>query len=178
MAETAVQAATARIGVAKVEYYPRFSLIGAIGASAPSTLNSWADFTETVRIGPRVSWNIFSAGRIQAQVEERRAQMEQAVLAYQQTVLRAYQEAESAWQGYNQESQRSEILERSVESHQRAVRIAQELFKAGYSDYMEVLIAQRSLLVAQDVQARHRTLLAQRLIAFYKALGGSLEEDR
>ena len=175
-AETAVQAATARIGVAITELFPRFSLIGSVGLSAPSSLDRWSDFTETVRVGPRVTWNIFSAGRIRAQIEERRAQAEQAVLAYQQTVLRAYQEAESAWQGYNQESRRSDTLDKSVEASQRAVRIAQELFKEGFSDYMEVLIAERSLLAAQDTQARHRTLLAQKLITFYKALGGSLEE--
>ena len=173
-AETAVMAATARIGVAKAELYPRFSIIGAIGLSAPTTANTWVDLTETFRLGPRVTWNIFSAGRVQAQVEERRAQAEQAILAYQQTVLRAYQEAESAWQSYNRESQRGDTLDKSVEANQRAVRIAQELFKAGHSDFMGVLIAERSLLFAQDAQARHRALLAQKLITFYKALGGSL----
>jgi len=176
-AETAVQAATARIGVAITELYPRFSLIGSIGLSAPSGVDRWADFTETVRVGPRVTWNIFNAGRIRAQIEERRAQAEQAVLAYQQTVLKAYQEAESAWQSYNQETLRSGTLDKSVEASQRAVSIARELFKEGFSDYMEVLIAERSLLAAQDTQARHRTLRAQKLITFYKALGGSLEED-
>ena len=176
-AEMAVVAATARIGAAQAELYPRFSLIGAVGLSAPSTLSRWTDFTESARIGPRVTWNIFSAGRIRAQVEERRALMEQSVLAYQQTVLNAYQEAESAWQGYNQEALRSDSLAQSVEANQRAVRIAQELYKAGHSDYMEVLIAERSLLIAQDTQARHRALLAQRLVTFYKALGGSLDKD-
>ena len=176
-AETAIQAATARIGVAEAELYPRFSLIGAIGLSAPTTAIRWIDLTETARIGPRVTWNIFSAGRIRAQIEERKAQVEQTILAYQQTVLRAYQEAESAWQSYNQESQRSDTLDKSVEANQRAVRIAQELFKAGHSDFMGVLIAERSLLTAQDAQARHRTLLAQKLITFYKALGGSLVEN-
>jgi len=172
-AETALMAATARIGVAKADYYPRLSLIGAIGLSAPTTLNQWGALTETMRLGPRVTWNIFSAGRVRAQVEERRAQAEQALLTYQQTVLTAYQEAESAWQGYNQEALRSDTLDKSVEANQRAVRIAQELYREGQSDYMGVLIAERSLLAAQDAQARHRALLAQRLIAFYKALGGS-----
>ena len=175
-AETLVMAATARIGVAEAELYPRLTLIGAIGLSAPTTVNQWAGFTETMRLGPRVTWNIFSAGRIRAQIEERKAQAEQAVLAYRQAVLKAYQEAESAWQGYNQESQRSESLDRAVEATQRAVRIAQEQFKGGYTDYMEVLIAERSLLAAQDTQARHRTLLAQKLIILYKALGGSFVE--
>jgi NodT family efflux transporter outer membrane factor (OMF) lipoprotein len=172
-AETAVMAATARIGVAKADLYPRFSLIGAIGLSAPSTVNQWTMLTESMRLGPRVTWNIFNAGRIQAQVEERRAQAEQAVLAYQQTVLTAYKEAESAWQGYNQETLRSDTLSKSVEANQRAVSFAQELFREGFSDYMDVLIAERSLLAAQDAHARHHTLLAQKLIAFYKALGGS-----
>jgi len=176
-AEMAIIAATARIGVAKADLYPRFSLIGSIGLSTPFSLTHWVEFTESVRIGPRMTWNIFSAGRIRAQVEERRALAEQAVLAYQQVVLKAYQEAESAWQGYNQEALRSDTLAQSVEANERAVRIAQELYKAGYSDYMGVLIAERSLLTAQDTQARHRTLLAQRLIAFYKALGGSLDEQ-
>jgi len=176
-AETALMAATARIGAAKAEYYPRFSLVGAIGLSAPTTLNNWAGLTETMRLGPRVTWNLFNAGRIRAQVEERRALMEQAVLAYQQTVLAAYREAESAWQGYNQEALRSEALGRSVEANQRAVRIAHELYQGGYSDYMGVLIAERSLLAAQDLQVRHRALLAQKLITLYKALGGHPEED-
>ena len=175
-AEMAIVAATERIGVAKADLYPRFSLIGAVGLSAPSTARDWVDLTESVRIGPRVTWNIFSAGRIRAQIEERRAVTEQAVLAYQQVILKAYQEAESAWQGYNQEALRSDTLEKSVEANQRAVTIAQELFREGFSDYMGVLIAERSLLAAQDLQARHRTLLAQKLIAFYKALGGSLDE--
>ncbi|MCL1920319.1 MAG: efflux transporter outer membrane subunit [Kiritimatiellaeota bacterium] len=174
-AEAALVAATARIGAAEAELYPHFALIGAIGASMPTPMHQWSAFTETLRIGPRVSWNIFSAGRVRAQVEERKALAEQAALAYRQTVLTAYREAESAWQGYNQESLRSDALGRSVEASQRAVRIARDLYANGYSDYMEVLIAERTLLTAQDALARHRALLAQKLIALYKALGGSLE---
>jgi NodT family efflux transporter outer membrane factor (OMF) lipoprotein len=174
--EEAVKAATARIGVAEAELYPRFALIGSIGASLPTTgLDRWSMLTESVRVGPRVSWNIFSAGRIRAQVEERKAQTEQAVLAYQQVVLKAYNEAESAWQTYNQEASRGDTLQRAVEANQRAVHIAGELFKAGSTDYTEVLIAQRALLAAQDTQMRHRALLAQKVVTFYKALGGGEE---
>jgi len=175
-AEEAVKAATARIGVAEAELYPRFALIGSLGASVPTTgLDQWSVLTESIRVGPRVSWNIFSAGRIRAQVEERKALAEQAVLAYQQTVLKAYNEAESAWQSYNQEAVRGDTLQKAVEANQRAVRIAGELFKAGSTDFTEVLIAQRALLLAQDVQMRHRALLAQKAITFYKALGGGEE---
>ncbi len=170
-AEMILAAATARVGVMESEIYPKFSLIGSIGVSSPD-IEHWTDFTDTVRFGPRFSWNIFNAGRIRQQVEERKAQMEELLLGYQKTVLRAYHEAESAWQSYTREMERSESLNNSVTFNQRAVKISQELYKSGMSDYMDVLIAQRSLLTAQDAYVRHQTLLARKLISLYKALGG------
>jgi len=175
-AETVLKAATARVGVEEAELYPRLSLIGALGASVPYSPNTWGDFTESLRLGPRISWNIFNAGRVKARIEERKALVEQALLAYQKTVLNAYNEAEKAWQNYNEEVKRAAPLQQAVQSNQRAVRIAQGLYKAGYSDYTEVLIAERSLLAAQDLEVRHRTLRAQKLITFYKTLGGSASE--
>lgn len=174
-AETVLHAATARIGVAKADLYPRLSLIGSVGASVPSSVSTWNDFTESVRLGPRLSWALFSAGRIRAQIEEKRAVMQQAVFAYQQVVLTAYHEAESAFQGYHQEARRTAPLMDAVAANQRAVRLAQELYKAGYSDYTEVLIAERSLLATESEAVRHRAALAQKLIQFYKALGGGTE---
>ncbi len=175
-AEQTVKAATARIGVAEAELYPRLSLIGSIGASVPTPGPEQGSLlTESVRAGPRFSWNIFSAGRIRAQIEERKALLEQTVLAYQQVVLKAYSEAETAFQNYNQQATRGDMLLKSVEANQRAVRIASGLFKSGLTDYTDVLIAQRNLLIAQDLQMRHRALLAQQLITFYKTLGGGEE---
>lgn len=173
-AEAVLKAATARVGVEKAELYPRLSLVGALGASVPYSPNTWGDFTESLRLGPRLTWNILNAGRVKARIEERKALVEQALLAYQKTVLNAYKEAENTWQNYNEEVKRAAPLQQAVCSSQRAVRIAQELYKAGYSDYTEVLIAERALLAAQDLEVRHRTLRAQKLIAFYKALGGGI----
>lgn len=170
-AETALQAATARIGVAKADLWPKFSLIGSVGVSSPDVV-AWDNWTESFRVGPSMKWNFFNAGRVRAQIEEREILAEQAVSTYRQTVLSAYSEAASALQGFRQETDRRAALSASVESNRKAARIAHELYKAGFSDYTEVLIAQRSLLIAQDLFARHEALLGQKLIALYKALGG------
>jgi outer membrane protein TolC len=105
----------------------------------------------------------------------RNAQQEQALIAYQKTVLSALAEVEDAIVALTTEQQRAQSLDERVSATSEAAQIAADQYRQGLSDFLTVLDAQRSLLEAEDEQARSRQSVTTDLIALYKALGGGWE---
>jgi len=176
-AERELATATARIGVAKADLFPKFSLTGIAGLQSISA-NNWFDYASRYwSAGPTVQWELFEAGRIRANVRVQNARQEQALDGYQQTVLTALEDAENALTAYAREQVRHESLSQSVQANQQALDLSTQLYKSGLADFLHVLDSERSLYAAQDALVQSDQAVSLNLVQLYKALGGGWEKD-
>jgi NodT family efflux transporter outer membrane factor (OMF) lipoprotein len=174
-AERQLAAATANIGVAKSDLFPKFYLTGLSGLESASADDWFTSGSRFWSVGPTVQWRIFDAGRIRANIKVKNAQQEQALAAYEQTVLTAFEEVENNLVLYAKEKVRRRSLQDAVNASQKSFDTANRLYASGLTDFIHVLDAERSLYSAQDGLAQSdRTVLAN-LIALYKSLGGGWE---
>jgi NodT family efflux transporter outer membrane factor (OMF) lipoprotein len=174
-AEANLHAATARVGVATADLFPRFSLTGSLG-TAGGTIKSLGNASSAFwSIGPSLSWPIFTAGSIRANIAVQNESQEQAAIAYEQTVLVALRDVESALVAHAREQQRRVSLREAVEGNRVRVKLAQELFAGGETDSLQVLDAQRSLFAAEEALVQSDVTVAQNLVTLYKSMGGGWE---
>lgn len=174
-AERNLAAQTARIGVATADLYPRFRLFGSIGLESIDSGDFFDWDNRFWAIGPGVSWRIFDAGAIRQNIEVHSARQEQALIAYQATVLDAVEEVENALVAYAKEQRRRDALDRAVMAARRAELLAMDRYKAGLVGFFNVLDTQRSLLVLQDELSQSNGAVTANLVRLYKALGGGWE---
>jgi NodT family efflux transporter outer membrane factor (OMF) lipoprotein len=174
--EAQIHSATAQIGVATADLFPKFNLAGSINMSAskPGDLRwdqrSWS-------FGPSASWEIFNAGRVSYNIEIQKALQQQAVLTYKKSVLTAIQDVENALIAYAKEQEHHKALINAVTANRKAVDLATQLYVEGQTDFISVLDAQRSLYVTEDALVRSTSTLSTDLIAIYKALGGGWDSN-
>lgn len=174
-AEANLHGATARVGVATADLFPRFSLTGSL-ASASSTIKGLGNADNLGwSIGPSVAWPVFTAGSIRANIRIASEAQEQAAISYEQSVLNALRDVESSLVAYAREQQRRVSLREAVDLNRERVKLAQQLFAGGETDSLNVLDAQRSLFAAEDALVQSDTTVAQNLVALYKAMGGGWE---
>jgi multidrug efflux system outer membrane protein len=174
-AERQLAAATANIGVAVSDLYPKFNLTGSLGLESlklKTLTNSSSVFWS---FGPTIDWKIFDAGQIWANVHVQNARQQEAYIQYRQTVLQSFSDVEDALTAYSQEQARRQALQRSVDANLRSVSLAKQLNQAGVVDFLNVLTAQLSLFEAQDALAQSDQAVSTDLVALYKALGGGWE---
>jgi multidrug efflux system outer membrane protein len=177
-AERELAAATARIGVAKADLFPKFSLTGFGGLESLSA-DHWFDYASRYwSAGPTVQWEIFEAGSIRANVRVQNARQEQALDSYQQTVLVALEDAENALTAYAREQVRRESLLQSVTANEQALEISTQLYKSGLADFLQVLDSERSLYESQDALVQSDQTVSLDLVQLYKALGGGWNDER
>jgi outer membrane protein, multidrug efflux system len=176
-AERQIAAATARVGVATADLFPKFNIIGTAGLESISPGDFFFGTSRMWQVGPSMTWPIFEGGRIRANIEVRNAQEEEALLTYRKTVLIALAEVEDALVAYAKERTRHQALAASAEDFKRSQLLALDRYEEGYDTYLDVLEAQRSLYAAQDSLAQSDQLLIDDLIAIYKALGGGWQTD-
>jgi outer membrane protein, multidrug efflux system len=175
-AERELAAATARIGVAKSDLFPKFSLTGIAGLQSISAGN-WFDYASRYwSAGPTVQWEIFEAGSIRANVRVQSARQEQALDTYQQTVLVALEDTENALTAYAKEQVRRESLSQSVQANEQALELSTQLYNNGLADFLGVLDSERSLYASQDALVQSGQAVSLNLVQLYKALGGGWEE--
>ena len=171
-AEAAAHAATARIGVAEADLYPRFMITGSVGVRS-GELGSWLDWSSRVwNIGPSVSWRVFDMGRVRSEIAQREALQEQSLITFQKTVLTALQEVEDALIALDKEQERRRALVDAVAFNRKAVDLSIKLYTEGQTDFLNVLQAQRALFVTEEALALSTRTLSTTLVALYKALGG------
>ncbi len=177
-AEAALHAATARIGVATADLFPRFTLSGALSFSDThlGSLFTWAE--RGWSFGPSVSWRLFESGRTLANIELRKAMQEEEGLAYQQTVLTALREVEDALVAAAKEEEHRRALLEATIANRKVVELAIRLYQAGETDFLAVVVAQRALYAAEDALAQGTGTAAIELVALYKALGGGWGQER
>ena len=173
-AERQLAAATAQIGVAKALWFPKLYVNGSVGLEAKNSLNLFSHESFFATLGPSVSWPIFQGGAIYANVKATEAKMQEAALAYEQSLQNAYGQVRDAYAAYTQEYHRNQSLKGAVKAATDAVTISQDLYKNGLKDFNNVLDAQRSRLQLEEEFVLSRGQITLDLISLYKALGGGL----
>ncbi len=172
VAERALAAASARIGIATADLFPTVSLIGSAGAAAAPVSALTSAGAPFFTVGPALRWNIFDRRAIYARISQADSAAAAAVARYEMTVTRALEEVDSAINTYGNERERQAQLVAAVAASRDAAHLAELRFKEGAEDFLTVLDAQRSLLQLEDQQALSAINVAQGLIAIQRALGG------
>jgi outer membrane protein, multidrug efflux system len=176
-AEAQIHSATARIGVAEAELFPKFTIAGSAGFQSDN-FSSWFDWVNRFwSYGPSLSWRLFETGRIRAGVELQKALQDQEVIAYRQTVLSALQEVENALIASAKEQAHREALAAAVSANRRAVALAETLYTEGQTDFLNVLEAQGALYATEDALVQSTSTVSTNLVALYKALGGGWQDN-
>jgi NodT family efflux transporter outer membrane factor (OMF) lipoprotein len=176
-AERELAAATARIGAATADLYPRFFLIGSAGLESLSASDFFTAASRTWSIGPTIRWALFQGGRIRANIEVQNARQEQAALGFEQALLGALRDVEDALIAHSREQVRRILLAQAVDAERRAVDLAGQRYAQGLVDFLNVLEAQRALFAADDALVRSQQAIATNAIALYKAVGGGWREE-
>lgn len=171
-AERSLAAQTARIGMATAELYPAFSLTGTLDYMHTGLTDMFMPAHQAYGFGPTMRWNLFSGGKIRAQIKAEDARTKQALLSYEKTVLTALSEVENAMSGYRQQKKQLVSLRQAVNASARSLHLAERLYKDGLSDFQNVLDAQRELFSAEDRLDEARGSAAQYMVDLYRALGG------
>lgn len=176
-AERQLAAATARVGIATAQLYPRFTLLGSFGFDATkfARIADWP--SRYYSIGPGISWPIFDAGRIRANINLQNAAQAQALSAYEQTVLIALQDVEDSLVAYSREQMRRQALAEAVAANRVAVDLANQQYNQGVVDFLTVLESERSLYAADDALVQSDARISGNLVSLYKALGGGWQLD-
>jgi len=184
-AELSAAAQSARIGIAKADLYPSFSLLGEIGFESSSQGGALSNHAGIHNLfdsgslfysfGPGFRWPIFNYGRIENNVRVQDARFQQLLVNYQDTVLRAAQEVEDALIGFLKDQEALVFDQNSVNAAQRSVEIAMTQYREGAVDYQRVIDTERTLLLVESSLAQTRSSVATNLIALYKTLGGGWE---
>jgi multidrug efflux system outer membrane protein len=170
--EAELAAQTARIGVAQAARWPSLSLTGALGFESDdlSTLtDSGSDFWSA---GVGIFLPVFNAGRNKSRVEIEMARTEQALLAYEQTVQRAFREVEDALVAVRTYRAEHEARSRQVAAARSAAMLSRARYDGGVTSYLEVLDTERSLFNAELTESQTLRLYINAIIELYKALGG------
>jgi len=171
-AEQRLHAATARIGVATADLFPRFTLGGLIGSQAIDTGSLFERDSETRFVALGIDWSFLDIGRVRARIAAADADAEGALARYEQTVLLALEDTENALVRYAHARSEDAHLERAAADSATAARLARVRFDAGAVDLFEVLDAERTQLQAQDAFAAARSRSAISAVSLYTAMAG------
>lgn len=174
MAERSLAAETARIGVAIAELYPKIEITGTVGLEAPR-LDDFNNGAGAYRFGPSITWKPFDNGTLRAQVRGQRAKTEEALLAYEQSVLVAVEEVENALVSFSSQRERRALLSEALNASRKALTIAQDQYAEGVVDFLTVLAAQQNTLKIESSYVATDQAVATSLVSIYKALGGGWE---
>ena len=171
-AERRLAAATARIGVATADLFPRFTLGGLIGTQAVDTADLFEGRSEQRLVMLGIDWSLLDVGRVRARIAAADADAAADLARYEQTVLRAIEETENALVRYARSRAERNHRAEAAQAGARAAGLARRRFEGGIVDFLEVLDAERSQLEAEDELAQSRTRSATALVALYRSLAG------
>ena len=176
-AEAQLDAAAARIGVARAQLFPSVRLAGALGLNG-SRVSSLSDSNAVFwNLGASLVWTLFDGGALRARLASATAGGDAAVASYEKTVLAALEDTEGALVGYTRAQQQVELLFGAATSAGKAAELARARFGAGTSDFLAVLDAERELLSARDRLVRAQAGAADGLVGVYRALAGGWGEQ-
>lgn len=176
--ERELAAASARIGIATSDLFPKFSLTGSFGLQSGDAKDLDSYSSRFWSVGPAVRWPIFAAGRISANIKVQDARYEQAVARYELVVLSALEEVENALVAYYAEQDRMSSLAENVNANRAATAMTNELYAKGLLDFLSLLDAERSLLASESQLTQSEAAFSSSLVTLYKALGGGWEQQK
>ncbi len=158
--------------MATAELYPSFSLNGVLNLTSVD-FSGLSDSGHTGwSLAPGVQWNLFTGGKIRGQIKAEEAKTNQALAAYEKTVLSALAEVENSLVALRQEEIREGLLQTAVEASEQSVDLVYIEYLEGLTDFQAYLDTQRVLFTQQDQFAASRGLVISRLIDLNRALGG------
>jgi multidrug efflux system outer membrane protein len=175
-AERELAAATARVGVATADLFPRVNVTGFVGFlsgdvgrlfnTTPSAdARAWS-------ITPSVSWAAFDLGSVRARLRASQAQSDAAAANYEKVVLTALEDTENSLVAYSTGQEQLKSLTEQAGASRRAAELAATQYREGVADFLVLLDAQRTQLEAEDSVAQAETSVNVAVVAIYKALGG------
>ena len=171
-AEQNLIAANARIGVAKAEYFPRISLTGLLGLASADLSDLLESDSKVWSIGGDAFGAIFTGGRITAGVKQSEAFYKELLFSYQQSILTAFREVEDALVATQKAREKLQAQERRVKALENYASLARLRYDNGYSSYIEVLDAERSLFDSELNAVRTQSDVIVGMINTYKSMGG------
>jgi NodT family efflux transporter outer membrane factor (OMF) lipoprotein len=175
-AEADLHEATAETGVAVAAFFPSISLSASASFQALQFKNLNEFKALTYAIGPNITLPIFEGGQLHGQLNLRKAQQKEDAINYAKTVLTAFYQVDNALIAYNQEHATLAQLGIDTQQSQIALNLAEDQYKQGLADYLQVLNAQQSFLNATQSQAQATANLSNDLVTLYQALGGGWEQ--
>ncbi|MBS1227922.1 MAG: efflux system outer rane lipoprotein NodT family [Proteobacteria bacterium] len=171
-AEQTLIAANAQIGAAKAAYYPSISLTGMFGVASTSLSNLFTSSSQIWQYGGSLGLPIFNAGLLAGQVQVAEAQQQQALFSYQKAIQNAFREVNDSLIDQDRTRAQLETQRQQVASLQQYADTARLRYDNGYTSYLEVLDAERSLFQAQLQYTQTQQARLQAMINLYKAMGG------
>jgi NodT family efflux transporter outer membrane factor (OMF) lipoprotein len=171
-AERRLAAATARVGVATADLFPRISLSGFVGFLSGDVASLTASGSKAWSVTPSISWAAFDFGTVRARLRASKAQADGVLAQYEQSVLLALEDTENALTAYSRQQARLAIVVDQAEAARRAEALAQIRYREGSEDFLTLLDAQRTRLTADDALAQAEASVNVGVVAVYKALGG------
>ena len=174
-AERELAAATADVGVATAELFPRLSLVGSIGQESVTASNFSASDSTTFSVGPSLHWPIFAGGTLRANIRAADARANAAGAAYETAVLTALSDSETALNRYAAAERTREDRDVARQQTETALILARQRYRAGEDDLTVLLDAQSAYSVSEQGSIVARAAVLSSLISLYKALGGGWE---
>ncbi len=178
VAERQLAAVTARIGAAKAERFPKITLTGLAGLAHPELSLIFTEASSFGVLGAGLAAPLLNAQVLGFQQEAVEAQSKEALAQYQQAVLTAFREVEDSLIAVRTVRVQSESQQQQVTALQSALKLAELRYKGGLANYLDVLVARRSLFEAELAWTSTRRLLSASVVQLYKALGGGWSPDR
>ncbi|AZZ95246.1 efflux transporter outer membrane subunit [Hahella sp. KA22] len=175
VAERRLASASARIGVATADLFPKVEMTGFLGFISGSGSELLKSSSGAWSVAPTLNWAVFDWASLKARVRVAEAHNEAALEDYQQTVLRALEDAQLSFVNYHQSQQRYLHLQAQVESSARAQEIAQAQYKEGFIDLLVLLDTERTRLAAEDAAMQAETDIMKGVVEIYRSLGGGWE---
>ena len=175
--ERRLAAATAGIGVATADLFPRFSLSALVGLQGIDLSSLVTSGSRYWSVGPAMNLSLFDQGRARAGIEISTAQRDAALAVYEKTVLTALAETEGALTAFSREQETRQSLAEAVISGKKAVTIAGGLYTSGLTDFLHVLQSEHALYQSQDQLVQSDQRLALDMVALFKALGGDWKTE-
>jgi multidrug efflux system outer membrane protein len=171
-AEWRLRAETARTGVATADLFPRIQVTGFIGLLSGDVSKLFTHGAQAWSVAPQVTWPALDIGGAHARLRAQQARQDEILAAYDQTVLVAVQDLETALNAYRQQQRQIVSLAEQVEASRGAADLARIRYKEGSIDFLVLLDAERTLLAAEDGLTAAQTDANTDIVAIYKALGG------
>jgi NodT family efflux transporter outer membrane factor (OMF) lipoprotein len=177
-AEQRVAAASARVGVATADLYPRITLGGTLAASASGIASLFTGGALGLIVGPLLNWTFPNQEAARARLAGSEAQDRAELARFDKTVLTALEETETALSRYSNQIQRRQALDSAREQAERAARITRAQLREGRADSLAELDAERTLAQAEAELAEADAQLVDAQVGLFKALGGGWQTTR